>query len=106
MTVEIRDCNEEEDGRDWGFSCEAKAGIVSLLRVPPIKDGRPGSPTEGQMLDLSMLMGDLIAEYDGCYTPGQALAEFGRALDIALSLEGWRTRGAPEPKPKGDPQEF
>lgn len=92
LLIELRDANEDEDGRDYGFVCEAKAGAVSVLRIPPIKDGRPGSPTEGKMLNLSIPMVDWVAEYEGCYTPGEALRSFADALDRVLALEGWEAR--------------
>lgn len=87
MMIEIRDANEDDDGRNYGFVCEAKAGVVSILRFPPIKDPK------GKVMDLSYPMVDFIAEYEGCYTPGQALEVFGRALDTVLAQEAWEARG-------------
>ncbi len=83
ILIELREANEDEDGRTHGFVCEAKAGTLTVLRFPPVKD------VDGSMLDLSLPLVDLIAEYDGCYTPGQALRVFGEALDMALAKDGW-----------------
>lgn len=90
LMLEIRDSDPELDGCESAFVCEVKKGDVTVLRMPPLVDGRKGSPTEGEMIDFGAVpLVDFIAEYEGCYTPGQALEVFSRALDMVLAREGW-----------------